>query len=518
MLLPPDSDDGFNIRKNRERAALLAKMRKEAAASAASDAEVPPESNYPTSGRSEGDEEEPQEEEQGEAEGVDDEEYEGEDEDGEDVTLRQDSDFERRTFSRMIRHGIDPNDGEAQDVLRHGPPRHEKVEVESEEESSTAAQESAELPGADGPVHEYNFNEWVRYVGDPMEEGAQTDVDKLTRYRIRGDRDWLPIPDGLRCPRYASNQEQQVDQHVLACSKLGRRASNFPEPQLSKPPSKTMRSSAPLPSQPLKSNQRAALPAKAGARVTDQGTGSAGNAKVNPRGLRQMLIELGMAKEPSADMEVDESDPSGSDYSETRKDAQRRKGEEEEEEEEEDESEDEGRSGAGDKGPTRSRRKERDEPEDSSEEGGGSGGEQVEVDEGGSSEESQNESEDAQAPPRKLKDKGRAEESTARGVEAGKAKQVGRKGGAKGAPGRPGREQLQAIKDLRILIEGELEKLSNEFQASRESLLGQLGMGGKEHRKMSLFNLFSQIKSLDEPQEGVHGCSFSFLAFFGGVC
>ena len=85
-LLPPDSDDGFNIRKRRERDALLAKMRKEAAASiaakaapsVASGADAPPESVYPTSGYSDENEDEGvQEEGTGQGPGLDDEEEEG---------------------------------------------------------------------------------------------------------------------------------------------------------------------------------------------------------------------------------------------------------------------------------------------------------------------------------------------------------------------------------------------------------------------------------------------------------
>ena len=161
-----------------------------------------------------------------------------------------------------------------------------------------------------------------------MQEGAQSNVQKLTRYRIRSDKAWLPIPDGLRVPCYSSNQEQQVEQHFLACRKLGTTPINFRESQPPKATAKVIQKLAPPPSQPPKpkSKPSAPGPVKTSAGGTDKLTSGAGNSKVNPRGLRQTLIALGMAVEPSADMEVDESDPSGSDYSETRKDAQRRMG------------------------------------------------------------------------------------------------------------------------------------------------------------------------------------------------
>jgi hypothetical protein len=533
-LLSPDSDEGFNIRKNRERAARLTKMRKEATASiasGASEAGGPPESNYPTSGRSEGNEE-PQEEDTGD---MGNEEDQDEDQDGEDDVQRQDSDLERRAYSRMIRHGLDPNDDEVQDVLRHGPPRYEEGGGESDT-NAMPNEEGADPSSPGDPEHEYNFNEWVRYIGDPMQEGAQTNVDKLTRYRIRGDQEWLPIPDGLRVPRCAPDQEQHADQHTLACRKLGKRASNFPEPKPSKAPAKAVRRDTPPPSQLPKSNPppagpvkmaaggshkpkssagnakakpsqlpkskpSTATPAKIGAGGPDKPKSSAGNAKVNPRGLMRTLMELGMAMEPSADAVVDESETSGSDYSETRKDAQRRRGGEEDEEDEDEEDEDE--------------EDEDDEDESEDEDNREAGGKGSSSNPKGGGEETSDSSEDdmsagdeaAEAPARKSNDKGKAKEmTTQRSLEKRKGKQDGSKDVAKGAPGRPGKEQMQAVKELRTAIEEHIKKLSKEFNASRESLLGQLGMGGKEHRKVSLLNLFSQIKSLEEPQEGVHGC------------
>jgi len=419
-LLSPDSDEGFNIRKNWERAARLTKMRKEATASiasGASEAEAPPESNYPTSGRSEDNGEGPHEEGRGDAggkgkgdeveveveeEGEDkdqdeegdedqdedqgqdqdrdqdkdkdedqdqnqdqdeDDDGEGEEDDGEDDRHCQDSDIEHWAFSRMIRHGLDPNDTEVQDVLRHGPPRYEEAGDESDQDTNAvAADEDGESSSADDPLHEYNFNEWMCYIGDPMQEGVQTNFDKLTRYRIRGDREWLPIPEGLRAPRYAPGQDQHADQHVLACSKLGTRSSNFPEPHPPKASAKEVQSHNPPPAQLPKPKPPAAAPAKISAGGSDKPKSAAGNAraahspqpkpkipsapapvkisaggpdkpmsgaggaKVNSCGLRQTLIGLGMAMEPSTEAVVDESDPSGSDYSETLKDARRRNG------------------------------------------------------------------------------------------------------------------------------------------------------------------------------------------------
>jgi len=509
-LLPPDSDDGFNIRKRRERDALLAKMRKEAAASiaakaaasvasaasvVASGADAPPESVYPTSGHSDENEDEGlQEEGMGQGPGLDDEEEEGsgQDEGDDEDAPRLDSDFERRAFSRMIRHGLDPRDSDVQEVLRHGPPPcYEEGEDESEDD------------GVANNVHEYNFNEWVHYEGGPMQEGPQSNVEKLTRYRIRGDKAWLPIPDGLRVPRHSSNQEQQVEQHLLACRKLGTTPINFRESQPPKATAKVVQRLVPPPSQPTKpkSKPSAPGPAKIGAGGPDKTMSGAGNSKVNPRGLRQTLIELGMAVEPNADMEVDESDPSGSDYSETRKDARRRMGEGDADESEDEESSD------GDAGRERTSKlgkgaKDGDDSSNSSEDDASSGEDNGEVDGRNSREDSEDENQGAEAAPKK---KGRVEEVGAQG---------GSNGGAKRAIGRPGKDQMQAVKELRGLIDREVQKLSNEFNASHDTLLGQLGFSGKAHRKMSLLNLFSQIKSLEEPQEGVHGRS----CFFLGIC
>ena len=63
-----------------------------------------------------------------------------------------------------------------------------------------------------------------------MKEGEQTNIDKLTRYCIQGNQEWLPIPGGLCTPRYSSYQEEEVRQHLLACNKLGSQASNFKDP------------------------------------------------------------------------------------------------------------------------------------------------------------------------------------------------------------------------------------------------------------------------------------------------
>ena len=87
-----------------------------------------------------------------------------------------------------------------------------------------------------------------------------------------------------------------------------------------------------------------------------QAKNAAPSAKVNHRRLRQMLIKLGMAHVPDANMEVDESKPSGRDYSETEKGTCRRHGmgsESEELEESEDDKNGKAsgeRSGGGGKG------------------------------------------------------------------------------------------------------------------------------------------------------------------------
>jgi len=210
-------------------------MRKEATvsiASGVSKANPPPESNHPNSGRSEDSEQELRGEGQGKGGDGDDEEDWDEDQDEEGGLLLQGSDLWHWTFSRTIRQ-LGPRNGDAQGVLRHGRPCYEEGGGDSElNTNATLANEGAELPGPDDPVYEYSYNEWFHYIGDPMEEGEQSNIDKLTRYRIRGDQEWLPIPEGFRAPRYSSYQEQEVEQHLLACSKLGARASNFEDPRI----------------------------------------------------------------------------------------------------------------------------------------------------------------------------------------------------------------------------------------------------------------------------------------------
>ena len=638
--LSSDSDDGFNICKNRERVARLANIRKgtpASAASGASEADVPPESNCPTSRRSEGDEEEEgrgEEEGKGDEEGQDEEEDEGDeegqdeedegqdeedegdeegqdeeedkgDEEGQDEEEDKDDEEAQDKEDGVIRYGLDPNGSDVQDVLRHGPLCYEEGDDGSEADASTTpANEGAELPRPDNPVHKYNYNEWFRYIGDPMEEGEQTNVDKLTRYRIRGDREWLPIPEGLRTPCYLSYQEEEVRQHLLACNKLGSQASNFKDPRIpdDRPPTarpsnpvaqpsnasaKAARSTTPPPSQPRRpasASQRPTpavsnAPASTSARTlvptqasdtaatrftnmekderilrkllhhydaeTEQvrdeflrlngaekqrpsrsspianqasshgAKNAAPSTKVDRRRLRQTLIELGMANVPDTNMEVNESEPSRSDYSETEKDARRRRGAGSESEESE-ESEDEKDDKAGGECLRRGSKRGGEDSSESSEDVAEPGGNRDEVDErtnrGEGDGESGEEGEAAEAAAAKSKGKGKAKEAAMQGpIEKGKGRQNGSKSGAKGTLGQPGKEQIQAVKELQRLIKERIADLSNEFNASQESLYSQLGMGRKFHQKTSLFNLFSQVKSLEQPLEGVHGCSYSLL-------
>ena len=105
-----NSDDGFNICKNWERVAKLAKMCKEVATSTTSgtsEADPPPESNHPNSGCSESNEQELQEEGQGKGGDKDDEEDQDEDQDEEGSVLPQSSDLQHWTFLCTI-HQLGP--------------------------------------------------------------------------------------------------------------------------------------------------------------------------------------------------------------------------------------------------------------------------------------------------------------------------------------------------------------------------------------------------------------------------
>ena len=137
------------------------------------------------------------------------------------------------------------------------------------------------------------------------------------------------------------------------------------------------------------------------------------STKVDRHRLRQMLIELGMANVPDANMEVNESEPSRSDYSETKKDARcrHRAGAKSKESEESEESEDEKNDKAGGERLCRGGKRGGEDSSESSEDVTEPGGNRDEVDEranrGKSNGESGEEGEAAEAAAAKSKGKGK---------------------------------------------------------------------------------------------------------------
>ena len=227
-------------------------------------------------------------------------------------------------------------------------------------------------------------------------------------------------------------------------------------------------------------------------------------AKINPRTLRQKLAELGAAMELDlTQVAKTESDASGSDYSETEREVRRRKG-----------------AGSGD---------EDSDGGDDEEDGAKTatptphGGKRK----GGDGESSQNsdsgneyKAKDPEANFSLGKSKGKevaGNGKSERRREAEKKKKGKSRNESKEkektemkeetSGGRPSAEQLESVKELREAIDERIGEISAEFESSTELVLRQLGLGvWKEVRKMSLWNMFSQIKSLEGEHDDVQGC------------
>jgi len=107
------------------------------------------------------------------------------------------------------------------------------------------------------------------------------------------------------------------------------------------------------------------------------------------------------------------------------------------------------------------------------------------------------------------KSKGKEKAEKEKGKEKARKEKGKEKAGMKeeGSGGRPSAEQLESVKELHEAIDERIGEISAEFESSMDSVLRQLGLGvWKEVRKMSLWNMFSQIKSLEGEHDDVQGC------------
>jgi hypothetical protein len=431
----------------------------------------------------------------------------GEDGDGGGGEFDGDSDVQRRALNRVVQLGLDANDPFVQTVLQQGPPRrggHGRELSDSEEDPGSNSSESgadtsnaidnadndnSENPGVpapdvDGHFYEYNYNTWSRYFGDGPRPGAPSAVERLSWYRMDDDCPWLEIPNGMRIPRVNSYQDQEAAQHELACSRMGIAA----------------RRELPVFKEPKPKNA----------------------AKISPQTLRQKLAELGAAMELDPTKVVaTESEGSGSDYSETERNVLRRKGiGSADEDGDEDEDEDEGEEG-GEKSAAQARgggggsRKDSDDASDSDGGDEGAGSKKQGKPKGKRAAKGDNSKGKEKAGTKEGESNNNSKGKEIAGINEGKSNNKGKgkekAGMNEGIPeasgGRPSAEQLESVKELREAIDERVAEISAEFGSSRESILRQLGLGvWKDVRKMSLWNMFTQIKSLEGAHDDVNGC------------
>lgn len=425
----------------------------------------------------------------------------GQDGDGDCGAFDGDSDAQRRALNKVVRLGLDANDPFVQSVLRQGsPPKggHVMDSSESEDDSDSNGSEpeadesdhlllpddnsAAPAPDVDGHFYEYNFNTWSRYFGAGPRPGTPTAVERLSWYRIDEDSLWLEIPNGMRIPRLSNHQDKEAAQHELTCSRTGiaarRELPVFKEPVVKR-------------------------------------------VVTNPRALRQRLAELGAAMElDPTKVAATESEGSGSDYSETERDVRIRKGigsgdEDDDEEEEEDSSEkpvapaarsSKGRGGG---------RGSSDDSDDSSDSGGGEEGTSSKKSKGKKAAKVDNskgkEKADANGGESNNKSKGKEKAAINEDKSSNKSKGKGRaeinEGNPEASGGRPSAEQLECVKELREAIDERIGEISTMFDSTPESIVKQLGLGfWRDVRKMSLWNMFAQIRSLEGAREDVKGC------------
>jgi len=212
------------------------------------------------------------------------------------------------------------------------------------------------------PPYELNYNNWTRYATHGFKIGEQTAVDCLTRYRATRDSTWLPLPHSWVAPRFADPQQEDEaqlheklcieeglppDQHfgaVLDSDKAAQAAAM--ESEAKKREDEALKAEAARKErargreeEALKERARRVDEAakkervkrdEAGKEQPKQGSAAKEAAKtgslLSRKQIQNNLYQLGMAMEKSRDQRTPtESDPTGSDYSETEREVRKRK-------------------------------------------------------------------------------------------------------------------------------------------------------------------------------------------------
>ena len=559
----PDSDEGFNIGKNRRRlparnarraSRLSLALNPQVPAEGSNSVLQPPVEGIPAPAPNLAEDIRASAANSLEAE-------EGEEGNSEDGEGRPDSDFERRVLSRAVQLGLDPSDGAVRELLRHGRPGfavgsdqdgHEGHSEERADSAPGGADDQPELePQPEGlededqgdeedeeeegpaPPYELNYNNWTRYATHGFKIGEQTAVDRLTRYRATGDTMWLPLPHNWVAPRFVDpQQEEEAKLHEKLCLEAGL------------PPDRHF--GAVLDSD--KVAQEAAMNKEA-KRRDDEALKAEAGRKERARGREEeALKERARRGDEAAKREQAKKDEAGKkerakqDEGTTREQVGRLEAAKEE---------------AAKKGSLLSRKQiqsnlyklgmamERNHDQRTPTESDLSGSNYSEAERearkrkefvGGVVESSSDSGEDEESP---LKDKGRGRgtATSLRGRDAAsnnkgkgqaalpnakdkaKAPATASDSNAKGkvgtaAPGRPSSAQVEKVKALRVEIQERVASLAEEFHARPEAIFRQLGLGGvADMRRVSLVNLYSQIFSLNGGGEGL-GRKYFRIYFF----
>ena len=555
----PDSDDGFNIGKNRRRlptrnarraSRLSLTLNPQVPAEASNSVLQPPVEGIPAPGPNLAEDVRMSTANSLEAE-------EGEEGNLEDGEGRPDSDFERRVLNRVIQLGLDPNDGAVRELLRHGHPGftigsdEDGREGHAEERADSAPGEADDQPELEQqpeglededqgdekdeeeegppPPYELNYNNWTRYGTHGFKIGEQTAVDRLTRYRATGDAMWLPLPPTWVAPRFVDlQQEAEAKLHEKLCFEAGL------------PPDQHF--GAVLDSD--KAAQEAVMNKEAKRREVEALKAEATRKERARAREEETLKEQARRGDEAAKQEQAKKDEAGKKERAKQDEGAMR--------------EQVGRlEEAAKKGNLLSQKQiqsnlyklgmavERTHDQRTPTESDLSGSNYSEAERearkrrefvGGAVESSSDGGEDEESP---LKDKGggRGNATSLRGKAAasnnkgkGRAALPDVKDGAKApvitsdsnakgkvgtaVPGRPSSAQVEKVKALRVEIQERVASLAEEFHARPEAIFRQLGLGGvADMRRVSLVNLYSQTFSLSGGGEGL-GRKYFRIYFF----
>ena len=240
--------------------------------------------------------------------------------------------------------------------------------------------------------------------------------------------------------------------------------------------------------------------------------------KINPPTLCQKLADLGAAMELDPTKVVDtESERSGTNYSETERGVLRREGIGAADEDDEDDEDEDEESADKTIAPATRRGKARDGGDDASDLGAGEEGAASKkkgkskgkiAAKGDHSKGKEKAGTNERRSNNNSKEKKISESNEGKSNNKAKGKEkAGVNEGKSEAGGRPSAEQLECVKELREAIDERVEEIAAKFTSSRESILRQLGLGvWKDVRKMSLWNMFTQLKSVEGARDDVKGC------------